>query len=220
MAPNDKFITLDSRLHDYMVAHGHNADPILKELADETAALGRIAMMQIAPEQGTFMTILARAIGARRAVEVGTFTGYSSICVARALPDDGHLLCCDVSDEWTKIARRYWERAGVAPKITLRIAPALETLRALPADHSFDFAFIDADKTSYLGYYEEILKRMRPGGLILFDNVLWMGAIINEKDQSADTKALRELNDFIARDTRVDAVMLPIADGLTIARKK
>ncbi|HVA69574.1 MAG TPA: class I SAM-dependent methyltransferase [Candidatus Binataceae bacterium] len=220
MAPNDKFITLDSRLHDYMTAHGHNSDPILKELADETAALGRIAMMQIAPEQGTFMTILARAIGARRAVEVGTFTGYSSICVARALPDDGHLLCCDVSDEWTKIARRYWERAGVARKITLRIAPALETLRALPADHSFDFAFIDADKTSYLGYYEEILKRMRPGGLILFDNVLWMGAIVNEKDQSADTRALRELNDFIARDTRVDAVMLPIADGLTIARKK
>ena len=220
MAPNDKFITLDSRLHDYMTAHGHNSDPILKELADETAALGRIAMMQIAPEQGTFMTILARAIGARRAVEVGTFTGYSSICVARALPDDGHLLCCDVSDEWTKIARRYWERAGVARKITLRIAPALETLRALPADHSFDFAFIDADKTSYLGYYEEILKRMRPGGLILFDNVLWMGAIVNEKDQSADTRALRELNDFIARDTRVDAVMLPIADGLTIARRK
>ncbi len=220
MAPNDKFITLDSRLHDYMAAHGHNSDPILQELADETAALGRIAMMQIAPEQGTFMTILARAIGARRAVEVGTFTGYSSICVARALPADGHLLCCDVSDEWTKIARRYWERAGVAPRITLRIAPALETLRALPADHSFDFAFIDADKTSYLGYYEEILKRMRPGGLILFDNVLWMGAIIDDKDQSADTRALRELNDFIARDTRVDAVMLPIADGLTIARKK
>ena len=220
MAPNDKFITLDSRLHDYMTAHGHNSDPILKELADETAALGRIAMMQIAPEQGTFMTILARAIGARRAVEVGTFTGYSSICVARALPNDGHLLCCDVSDEWTKIARRYWERAGVARKITLRIAPALETLRALPADHSFDFAFIDADKTGYLGYYEEILKRTRTGGLILFDNVLWMGAIINDKDQSADTKALRELNDFIVRDTRVDAVMLPIADGLTIARKK
>ena len=220
MAPNDKFIALDSRLHDYMVAHGHNSDPILKELADETAALGRIAMMQIAPEQGTFMTILARAIGARRAVEVGTFTGYSSICVARALPDDGHLLCCDVSDEWTKIARRYWERAGVARKITLRIAPALETLRALPADHAFDFAFIDADKTGYLGYYEEILNRMRPGGLILFDNVLWMGAIVNEKDQTADTRALRELNDFIARDTRVEAVMLPIADGLTIARKR
>ena len=220
MAPDDKFIILDSRLHDYMIAHGHNSDPILNELARETNALGRIAMMQIAPEQGTFMTILARAVGARSAVEVGTFTGYSSICVARGLPDDGTLLCCDVSDEWTKIARRYWEKAGVAGKITLRIAPALETLRALPADHSFDFAFIDADKTSYLGYYEEILKRTRPGGLILFDNVLWMGAIVHEKDQSADTKALRELNDFIVRDTRVEAVMLPIADGLTIARKK
>jgi caffeoyl-CoA O-methyltransferase len=220
MANERKFIALNPDLYEYVVAHGKNADPLLKELAEETANFGRISGMQITAEQGNFMQLLAAAIGARSAVEVGTFTGYSSICVARALPSDGRLLCCDVSEEWTAIARRYWERAGVASKITLKLAPALGTLRALPADHSFDFAFIDADKISYRHYYEEILRRTRPGGLILFDNVLWNGAVIDPADQSDDTRAIRELNGFLMTDPRVDTVMLPIADGLTICRKR
>jgi caffeoyl-CoA O-methyltransferase len=220
MADHAKFITLTPKLYEYLVAHGHNGDPLRAELAAETAKLGPISGMQIAAEQGTFMAILAAAIGARSAVEVGTFTGYSALCVARALPADGKLLCCDVNEEWTSVGRRYWERAGVANKITLKLAPAAETLKAMPASHTFDFAFIDADKTSYAIYYEEILKRMRPSGLILFDNVLWSGAVADETKQEADTQALRKLNDFIAKDTRVEAVMLGIADGLTIVRKK
>lgn len=220
MTPGGKFISLDSRLYDYMLAHGHNADPLLQELAEETRQkLGRRAGMQIAPEQGTFMTLLARAIGARRAVEVGTFTGYSAICVARALPADGRLLCCDVSPEWTAIARRYWERAGVAGRITLKLGPALDTLRALPAGEAFDFAFIDADKSNYLNYYEEILRRMRADGLILVDNVLWAGAVTDPQDQTEDTVGIRAFNDFVAADRRVEVAMLPISDGLTIARK-
>jgi predicted O-methyltransferase YrrM len=217
---SDKFTTLTSELYAYAVAHGHNGDPLLRELQEETARLGMISMMQIAPEQGTFMGILARAIGARSAIEVGTFTGYSSICVARSLPDDGRLLCCDVSAQWTAIARRYWEKTGVAHKITLKLGPAIETLRSLPSSQSFDFAFIDADKSNYLNYYEEILERLRPNGLILIDNVLWNGRVVDRADQSDDTKAIRELNDFVAQDKRVEAVLLPVADGITIARKK
>ena len=220
MAEHAKFITLTPKLYEYLVAHGNNGDPLRAELAAETAKLGWISAMQIAAEQGTFMALLAAAIGARSAVEVGTFTGYSALCVARALPADGRLLCCDVNEQWTSIGRRYWERAGVANKITLKLGPAADTLRALPASHTFDFAFIDADKTNYAIYYEEILKRMRPNGLILFDNVLWSGSIIDDAKQDADTQALRKLNDFIARDTRVEAVMLGIADGLTVVRKK
>lgn len=220
MAENPKFIALTPKLYDYLVAHGHNGDPIRAELAAETAKLGWISAMQIAAEQGTFMAILVAAIGAHSAVEVGTFTGYSALCVARALPAGGRLLCCDVNEEWTSVGRRYWERAGVANKITLKLGPAADTLKALPASHTFDFAFIDADKTNYSIYYEEILKRLRPNGLILFDNVLWSGAIIDEEKKDADTLALRALNDFIAKDMRVEAVMLGIADGLTIVRKK
>jgi caffeoyl-CoA O-methyltransferase len=218
-----KFVTLSAPLYDYVVAHGHNGDALLEELAAETASkLGRISGMQIAPEQGTFMNLLAHAIGARFAVEVGTFTGYSAICVARALPAEGRLLCCDVSEEWTAIAQRYWEKAGVAEKITLKIAPALETLQSLPVDstHAIDFAFIDADKSNYRLYYEEVLKRTRIGGLILIDNVLWNGAVIDPQVQTDDTKAIRALNDFLATDDRVDMVMLPISDGLTICRKR
>ena len=215
-----KFVRLDAKLYDYVVAHGHNGDALLQELAAETARkLGGISMMQIAPEQGTFMNILARAIGARFAVEVGTFTGYSAICVARALPPDGRLLCCDVSEEWTAIARKYWAKAGVADRITLKIAPAIETLQALPMGEEIDFAFIDADKTNYRNYYEEVLKRMRAGGLILIDNVLWNGAVIDPKIQTDDTRAIRALNDFLATDDRIDMVMLPVSDGLTICRK-
>lgn len=218
-----KFLTLTPELYSYVVAHGHNRDPIRDELARETMRLGQISLMQIAPEQGTFMALLARAGGARFAVEVGTFTGYSALCVARALPPDGKLLCLDVSEQWTSIARRYWEKAGVAGRITLKLGPALDTLRALPdgeAASKFDFAFIDADKRNYRNYYEEILKRTRRGGLILFDNVLWSGHVLDPTDKSAETVALRELNDFLARDERVDVVMLGVSDGLTIACKK
>src|SRR5216683_7612527 len=188
MAARDRFITLDSKLYRYVVAHGHNDDPVLDELANETARLGPIGGMQISPEQGTLMTILARTIGARSAIELGTFTGYSAICVARALPPDGHLLCCDVSGEWTAIARRYWERAGLTGKITLKLAPAIETLTALPSGTTFDFTFIDADKVNYRNYYEECLKRTRPNGLLAIDNVLWGGSVIDSRDHSEDTK--------------------------------
>jgi len=215
-----KFLRLTPELYNYLVAHSDD-DALLAELADETASrMGGVAMMQISREQGTFMTILARAIGARHAVELGTFTGYSAICIARALPPDGTLLCCDISAEWTAIAQRYWEKAGLSRKITLKLAPALDTLRALPANEIFDFAFIDADKGYYRSYYDEILKRLRPNGLILIDNVLWSGEVLNQRNQSPDTRAIRALNDFLPSDSRVDVVMLPIADGITICRKK
>ncbi|HEV3114460.1 MAG TPA: class I SAM-dependent methyltransferase [Candidatus Binataceae bacterium] len=220
MAADEKFTALNRELHKYLLEHGHNRDPLLAELADETRKLGQIAEMQIAAEQGTLMGILARAIGARNAVEVGTFTGYSAICIARALPPDGHLLCCDVNPQWTAIARRYWDRAGLAGTITLTLAPAIETLSALPSDYVLDFAFIDADKVNYRNYYEECLKRTRSNGLILIDNVLWGGSVIDPKNQTEDTKAIRALNDLIAHDQRVDAMMIPVSDGLTIVRKK
>jgi caffeoyl-CoA O-methyltransferase len=215
-----KYIPMTEPLYEYLVAHGHNDDPLLAELAAETAALGPIALMQIAPEQGTLMALLVRAIGARSAVEIGTFTGYSSLSVARALPADGRLLCCDINEEWTAVARRYWQRAGVADKIDLRLGPAVETLAALPASTTFDFAFIDADKVSYRAYYDAILPRLRPNGLIVFDNVLWMGQVLDVTTQSEDTRALQALNDFIAGDARVQAVMIAVSDGLTIVRKR
>jgi predicted O-methyltransferase YrrM len=214
-----KFTPLGEPLYDYLVAHGHNADPVLAELARATAELGPIARMQIAPEQGTFMSLLVRAIGARTAIEIGTFTGYSALCIARGLPADGRLLCCDVNEEWTTIARQYWAQTGLGDRIELRIAPAIETLRALPATHRIDFAFIDADKVSYREYYEALLPRLRPNGLIVFDNVLWGGSVLDTATTSDDTRALQALNDFIASDDRVQAVMLAVADGLTIVRK-
>ncbi len=216
----DKFTTLTPDLYAYLIEQRSERDPVLAALAKETEELGPISLMQIAPEQGALMTLLARATGARFAVEVGTFTGYSGLCVARGLRDDGRLLCCDVSEEWTAIARRYWEKAGVAHKIDLRLGPALDTLRGLPADTHFDMAFIDADKPNYRNYYEEILKRLRPNGLILFDNVLWMGQVLDRASTDESTRALRELNAFLATDPRVEAVMLAISDGLTIVRKR
>ena len=215
-----KSFHLPPAVHDYLVRHGSPPDAVQRELIEETRRLGGISMMQIAPEQGAFMTLLARAIGARRAVEVGTFTGYSALCLARGLPPDGHLLCCDVSAEWTAIARRYWEKAGVADRIELRLGPAAETLAALPPEPAFDLAFIDADKPSYPVYYEEILKRLRPGGLVLVDNVLWMGRVADPSANDEATAALRAFNAKLAGDPRVEVVMLPIADGLTIARKR
>jgi caffeoyl-CoA O-methyltransferase len=214
-----KSFHLGPEIHDYLVAHGTPADPVLRDLAEETARLGSIAMMQIAPEQGAFMTLLARAIGARRVVEVGTFTGYSALCIARGLPEEGRLLACDVSEEWTKIATRYWERAGVAGRIELRLGPAIETLRSLPMEPRFDMGFIDADKPSYPAYYEEILARLRPGGLILVDNVLWFGRVVDPAADDPQTLAIRAFNDQVAADPRVDCVMLPVSDGLTLLRK-
>jgi caffeoyl-CoA O-methyltransferase len=217
---SDKFTTMTQDLYHYMVEHRSERDPVLAALARETEQLGPLSLMQIAPEQGAFMTLLARSIGARSAIEVGTFTGYSALCVARGLSDQGRLLCCDVSAEWTAIARRYWEQAGVAQKIELRIGPALETLRALPSATCFDMGFVDADKLNYRHYYEQILARLRPNGLILFDNVLWMGQVLDAATADQSTRAIRELNDFLAMDRRVETVMLPVADGLTIVRKR
>lgn len=215
-----KSLGLSPELHAYLVKHGPPPDPVLESLASETRALGGIAIMQVAPEQGALLTMLVKLIGARRVVEIGTFTGYSALCLARGLPGDGKLLCCDVSQDWTAIAKRHWEKAGVADRIELVIAPAIETLRALPRDAHLDLAFIDADKTSYVDYYEEILTRLRPGGLILADNVLWSGNVVNPKADDANTAAIRRFNDHVAADRRVESVMLPISDGLTFARKR
>jgi caffeoyl-CoA O-methyltransferase len=215
-----KSFHLTPEIHRYLVERGTPPDDVLRDLAEETARLGPISMMQVAPEQGALMTLLTRAIGAKRVVEVGTFTGYSALCIARGLPDDGWLLACDVSEEWTAIARRYWERAGVAKRIELRLGPAIETLRALPLEPRFDMGFIDADKPSYPTYYEEILRRLRPGGLVLVDNVLWFGRVVDPEAQDPQTRAIRAFNDAVAADPRVDCVMLPVSDGLTILRKR
>ncbi|MGH9274927.1 MAG: O-methyltransferase [Acidimicrobiales bacterium] len=214
-----KAIGLSAELHAYAVAHGTPPDEVQEALIAETSALGGISRMQIAPEQGAFMTLLTKLVGVRFAVEGGTFTGYSSICIARALAPGGRLLCCDVSEDWTAIARKHWVAAGVDDRIELRIAPAADTLRALPADPPIDLAFIDADKTGYRTYYDEIVDRLRPGGVVLLDNVLWSGNVIDASDTSDDTEAIRAINDHVARDDRVEAVLLPISDGLTIARK-
>ncbi len=211
---------LSDELHAYICAHSTEPDPVQRELIEETAKLGGISMMQIAPEQGAFMSLLVGALGAKRIIEVGTFTGYSALCIARGLPDDGHLLCCDVSEDWTAIARRHWEKAGVASRIELKIGPGLETLRALPREENLDLAFIDADKPSYPDYYEELLARLRPGGVILVDNVLWMGRVADPSADDDQTNAIRAFNRKVAADERVDRVMLPIADGLTFARKR
>jgi caffeoyl-CoA O-methyltransferase len=216
----EKFTALTPALYEYLVHHAPSPDAVLGELREETAALGPIARMQIAVEQGAFLTLLTRAIGARLAVEVGTFTGYSAIAIARGLPSDGRLVCCDIDEGYAAVARRYFGRAGLSDRITLRIAPALDTLRAFPATPPIDLAFIDADKPSYRAYYEELLPRLRPNGLLLIDNVLWHGAVVDPTDHSENTEAIRALNDFVARDERVESVMLPIADGLTIVRKR
>jgi caffeoyl-CoA O-methyltransferase len=219
VADAPKSFHLSPAVHDYLLQHGSPPDTVQQELIEETRRLGGISLMQIAPEQGAFMTILARAIGARRAVEVGTFTGYSALCLARGLAPDGKLLCCDVSEEWTSIARRFWEKAGVASRIELKIGPAAETLAALPLEPVFDLAFIDADKGGYPVYYEEILKRLRAGGLLLVDNVLWFGRVADPANQEEATQQIRAFNAKVAADPRVEAVVLPIGDGLTIARK-
>jgi len=220
MADKPKSIGLDADLHAYLVAHGARPDAVLERLVADTNEMGSVAQMQIAPEQGALMTMLAKLLGAKLIVEVGTFTGYSSVCLARGLAEGGRLICCDVSAEYTNRAVAAWHDAGVQDRIDLRIAPAADTLREMPFNPQIDMAFIDADKTGYSVYYEEILERMRPGGLILVDNVLWSGAVIDRSDTSRDTVALRAFNDMVIADARVEVVMLPIADGLTICRKR
>jgi caffeoyl-CoA O-methyltransferase len=193
---------------------------VLSELADETERrFSASASMQIGPEQGTFMTLLARLTGARNAIEVGTFTGYSAICVARGLADGGRLICCDVSEEWTSVARDYWQRAGVADRIELRLGPGAQTLRSLPAAASFDFAFIDADKTGYVEYWDLIVPRISPGGVILVDNTFSSGRVVDPAENGDAVRGIRAFNDHARADARVELVMLPIGDGLTLARK-
>ena len=220
-------LTVTAELVDYAVAHGSELPgPVLDDLRAETAALGPPAGMQIGPDEGQLLTLLTRLVGARQAVEVGTFTGYSSLCISRGLAPGGALTCCDVSEEWTAIARRAWDRAGLADRLELRIAPALDTLRSLPAEPHIDLAFIDADKGGYVGYWDELVPRVRPGGLLLADNVLWSGRVVesprpaeaNEPDDN--TRAIRAFNDHVAADDRVDVAVLPAFDGLTIARRR
>jgi len=217
-APKD--FSLSPDLHDYVVAHGAPPDEVQRRLIDRTHELGAISRMQIAPEQGAFMTLFAKTIGATTIVEVGTFTGYSTLCLARGLAPGGTVIACDISDEWTSVGREAWAAAGVDDRIDLRLAPALETLAALGDDVVVDLAFIDADKGNYANYYEALLPRVRPGGVILVDNVLWGGAVIDEGNQEADTVAIRAFNDAVAGDDRVDVVLLPIADGLSLIRKR
>jgi predicted O-methyltransferase YrrM len=218
---SNRTISMSDGLYDYLLRVSLREPPLLRRLRDETATHPR-ATMQISPEQGQFMQMLVKLIGARRCVEVGVFTGYSSLAVALALPAEGRILACDVSEEFTAVARRYWKEAGVERKIELHLAPALETLDVrLKAGEagSYDFAFIDADKVNYLGYYERILKLLRPGGLVTVDNVLWDGAVIDKQDKTEDTVAIRKFNEFLHADKRVELSMLPIGDGLTLARK-
>ncbi|HEX9208076.1 MAG TPA: class I SAM-dependent methyltransferase [Steroidobacteraceae bacterium] len=218
----NRSISLTDSLYEYLLSVSLREPDPLRRLREETAALPN-ARMQIAPEQGQFMALLVRLMGARRCLEVGVFTGYSSLAVALALPDDGRIVACDLSEEWTTVARRYWSAAGVARKIDLRLAPALETLEGLLATGEaggFDFAFLDADKENYLRYYELALELVRPGGLIVADNTLWSGRVVDAANDEASTVALRRFNEQLHRDGRVDLSLVPIGDGLTLARKR
>lgn len=221
-AVSNRTITIDDDLHAYMLRVSLRETDLMRRLREETAALPRRSM-QIAPEQGQFMALLVRLTGARRIIEVGTFTGYSALAMAQALPPGGRIIACDVSEEWTAVARRYWAEAGVADRIDLRLAPARDTLDALLADGEAgrtDLVFIDADKVNYANYYERALILLRPGGVILVDNVLWGGSVINPAKTDADTEAIRAFNTALVADERVDLSLVPIGDGLTLARKR
>lgn len=220
-------IGMDDRLYDYYRTTSVREPEILARLREETTALGSSSTMQVSPEQGQFLALLVELTGASRLLEVGTFTGYSALACALALPPEGRLLCCDVSEEWTAIARRYWAEAGVADRIDLRLGPALETLDALLADsgqdrseNGFDMAFIDADKPNYDAYYERVLRLVRPGGLIALDNTLWSGRVADPDNDAPATQAIRDLNAKIGRDDRVSMCQVPIGDGLTLARRR
>ena len=220
MAPRSFLVPDD--LQDYLLDHTAPVDDVQRSLIDATVALGDVAGMQIAPDQGVLLTLLTRLVGARRAIEVGTFTGYSSLSIARGLPDDGTLVCCDVSEEWTAIARHHWALAGVDHKIELRIAPALDTLAALPDGDgdAFDLALVDADKGRYTAYVDALVPRLRPGGLLLIDNVLWSGAVVRPDADDADTVAIRACNDHVAAHPDLESLILAFGDGLTLARKR
>lgn len=218
MAPKSEF--LPPALQDYLIKFGSPPDPIQRELIAETAALFPADVgYQIAPEQGGFLTLMTRLIGARSAIELGTFTGYSALAIARGLPADGRLICCDISDEWTSVGRRYWERAGVADRIDLRIAPALETLKTLPDEPTIDLVFLDADKPSYVAYWDELVPRMRPGGVLLVDNVFSHLGVLEQNPATVNARAIKEFNVHVRADARVEQVMIPLADGVTVARK-
>lgn len=218
---SNRTLNLDDNLYQYLLDVSLREAPLLKALREETASLP-MRMMQISPEQGQFMALLVKMLGARRCIEVGVFTGYSSLVVALSLPEDGQIIACDVAEEWTAIAQRYWQQAGVDNMIKLHLAPAAETLQQLLNQGEagqFDFAFIDADKVGYAAYYELVLQLLRPGGVLAIDNVLWNGAVIDPAIQDEDTVALRALNESLLTDLRVDISMVPIGDGLTLARK-
>jgi predicted O-methyltransferase YrrM len=215
-------LALSPALYEYLLSVSLRESDLQRRLREETGRLAERGM-QISPEQGQFMALMVELTGVQRALEIGTFTGYSALAVAQALPATGRLIACDVSEEWTAIGRRYWREAGVADKIDLRLAPALETLQGLLADGEadrFDMAFIDADKENYESYYEACLQLMRPGGLILIDNVLWDGSVIDPAKQDADTNAIRALNEKLREDERISLSMIPLADGLTLCRKR
>jgi len=219
---SSRTINLTESVQDYLIAHTLRDHPVLAELRQATASL-EMARMQISPEQGQFMQFMARAIGAKRCIEVGVFTGYSALAVALAIPDSGKIVACDVSEEWTAIARKHWEKAGVAGKIDLRLAPATQTLDALLAAGgaaTYDFVFIDADKGAYLDYFERCLKLLRLNGIMLVDNTLWSGRVADPTNNDPDTVALRKFNDFVHKDERVGIAMLPIGYGLTLLRKR
>lgn len=219
---SNRTLSLDDALYSYLLDVSLRETPLQLRLREETAALS-VAQWQIAPEQGQFMAMLVQLTGARRLLEVGTFTGYSALSMAQAMPEEGQLLCCDIDEQYTSIARRYWEEAGVAARIQLRLAPALETLGALVREgraESFDLIFIDADKTNYPAYLEHALVLARPGGVILFDNTLWSGRVLEARPESADTRAIQSLNRRLKLDQRVDISLLPLGDGLTLCRKR
>jgi caffeoyl-CoA O-methyltransferase len=216
----EKFLQMSGELQEYVVEHCSPRDDALIEIERDTEALGGIAVMQMSAEQGALFTVLVGALGARLAVEVGTFTGYGAVCIARGLAPGGRLICCEVDPERAAMAVSNLERAGVADVCDMRVGPALETLQALPLEESIDFAFIDADKTGYSDYYDELLPRMRPGGLIALDNVLRGGQVLDPDTGDESNDAMRALNDRIARDPRVEVAMVPMADGITFARKK
>jgi len=212
-----RYLEISDALYEYVVAMGTRETREQRELRAETGGLP-MGGMQIGADQGALLQALVRILRAKRCIEVGTFTGYSALSVALALPEDGKIVCCDVSEEWTSIARRYWKKAGVEAKIDLRIAPAVETLAKLKG--KYDFAFIDADKPSYWKYYERCLELLREGGLVAIDNTLWGGSVIQRGDRSESTVALREFNERVAQDRRVDIALVPIGDGLTLAVKR
>ncbi|HET6725585.1 MAG TPA: class I SAM-dependent methyltransferase [Gammaproteobacteria bacterium] len=215
-------ININDALYQYLLDVSVREPGVLRRLREETARMPN-SNMQISPEQGRFLAMLVQVIGARRCIEVGVFTGYSSLSVALALPEDGRIVACDVSEEYTDVARRYWNEAGVADKVDLRLGPALNTLEEMidaDEDRQYDFAFIDADKTHYANYYERTLKLLKPNGLIAVDNTLWSGRVIDDANEDEDTVAIREFNENLYGDDRIDLCLVPIGDGLTLARKR